>query len=1020
MIPGFNEYESRCVRIFISSTFQDMKAERSVLAEDVFPRLRAKYTPRGIGILEVDLRWGIPESLSNNGHVLRLCIEEIDRCKPHFLGILGGRRGYYPDAQEFEVLESTCAGLFDLDQLQGLSICEMEMQVGLQVSTPQSASFHVRAADVARNAHAGPLEEQMSGNGYHCKRYASLSEFREDVFEAICKIVENRFGDSDEALSADYRCHLSRLVAGRRGFVPSPQLLDLLKAAREGQDVHISGNRGTGKTSALCYLAVELGETLDHDVFFHFPSVDRRSPEVLWKRLLRFLGGDASEKVDVSDVRLWLSRHPLKKLTFVIVDDASSFSSHGDVRMRLHALSEIDDRLVVICAASEDSRSWKGATMRLERLAPAQIEEITRQYFGKYGKSLDDEQLAGIGRNEGLGNPLILKCVLGEMRTSLSFDAFAEDLQRIALVKGIDELVLLLGRRVCSRLLDLGLNEGATWETLSLLAFTKGGLREHEILSCSSASILEWTIVRTAFEPLLTEDDGMWFMASSAVRDAVRGASSQCSACSTELAQSRLIGHFSNMPLSPRSVDELAQQFALSESRGPLLCLLGSYEHSRVLCRGRRETFVEYLTMIKEGSSTLASKLSESISGLNVELAELDMLLLSLNESGHYEAAVLLARSLRREAEEVAGAMGYVLLSKHEARAKYKMGTAHYSDSIELYGSAIACVREEIAARDGSDVAATLNRILAELMLKQAIVQKSAGSPRRAKTGYEEAVKVYQALADEGGDASWALGNLASSYYAYGLDAQCAELFDKAIEMRARAFGERSPEVAWTLCYQFSFLFSSGSMAGADRASSDALTFYSESFGETSPQFAWAEVNRANYLVASGKYDEAHGLYVDSIEKNDRLGGGSGIGGASPYSLTTIGNLAVVDWLKGDCEKARSQLAGLQQLMLQAHGANHPYFANAQLNVLLTQGLGEAAKGLPAVIAKLEALFGPDSPDVCFARSALDAARGKPSKEVPGALGGVYLARNNGSQLIVVPRWMLNEGSLGPTEPIRR
>ena len=75
MIVGYREFQSRSVRIFISSTFQDMNAERNLLVEDVFPRLGAYFAPQGISISEVDLRWGIPESLASDRRTLRICIE---------------------------------------------------------------------------------------------------------------------------------------------------------------------------------------------------------------------------------------------------------------------------------------------------------------------------------------------------------------------------------------------------------------------------------------------------------------------------------------------------------------------------------------------------------------------------------------------------------------------------------------------------------------------------------------------------------------------------------------------------------------------------------------------------------------------------------------------------------------------------------------------------------------------------------------------------------------------------------
>ena len=47
------------VRVFISSTFRDMNAERDHLIRFVFPRLREELLKRYIHLVDVELRWGV-------------------------------------------------------------------------------------------------------------------------------------------------------------------------------------------------------------------------------------------------------------------------------------------------------------------------------------------------------------------------------------------------------------------------------------------------------------------------------------------------------------------------------------------------------------------------------------------------------------------------------------------------------------------------------------------------------------------------------------------------------------------------------------------------------------------------------------------------------------------------------------------------------------------------------------------------------------------------------------------------
>ena len=90
----------RQIRVFISSTFRDMQFERDVLVKRVFPQLRKLCEERAVAWTEVDLRWGITEKESSEGKVLPLCLAEIERCRPYFIGLLGERYGWVPEPGE--------------------------------------------------------------------------------------------------------------------------------------------------------------------------------------------------------------------------------------------------------------------------------------------------------------------------------------------------------------------------------------------------------------------------------------------------------------------------------------------------------------------------------------------------------------------------------------------------------------------------------------------------------------------------------------------------------------------------------------------------------------------------------------------------------------------------------------------------------------------------------------------------------------------------------------------------------
>lgn len=101
-------------RIFVSSTFSDLKAERNALQEHVFPRLRELCAQHGCRFQAIDLRWGVSEEASLDQQTIKICLAEIDRCqrvtpRPNFIALLGDRYGWRPlpgtiSAEEYEAI----------------------------------------------------------------------------------------------------------------------------------------------------------------------------------------------------------------------------------------------------------------------------------------------------------------------------------------------------------------------------------------------------------------------------------------------------------------------------------------------------------------------------------------------------------------------------------------------------------------------------------------------------------------------------------------------------------------------------------------------------------------------------------------------------------------------------------------------------------------------------------------------------------------------------------------------------
>ena len=106
---------TRTFRIFVSSTFSDLKEERNALQKYLFPRLRELCTQHGCRFQAIDLRWGVRDEAGLDQQTMKICLDEVSRSqraspRPNFIVLLGDRYGWQPlpaeiPAREFEHIQ---------------------------------------------------------------------------------------------------------------------------------------------------------------------------------------------------------------------------------------------------------------------------------------------------------------------------------------------------------------------------------------------------------------------------------------------------------------------------------------------------------------------------------------------------------------------------------------------------------------------------------------------------------------------------------------------------------------------------------------------------------------------------------------------------------------------------------------------------------------------------------------------------------------------------------------------------
>jgi tetratricopeptide (TPR) repeat protein len=183
--------EDRQIRVFISSTFRDMQEERDILIKTIFPQLRKLCDERAVNFIEIDLRWGITSEQAAEGKVLPLCLDEIQRCRPFFIGLLGERYGSLPGEIPADLLQIRPWLADQRDK----SITELEMidAVLLEKDLHGRAFFYFRDPGFVERQRPEKRENFIADDSKNSEKLARLkNEIRQARDAGACQLREGK------------------------------------------------------------------------------------------------------------------------------------------------------------------------------------------------------------------------------------------------------------------------------------------------------------------------------------------------------------------------------------------------------------------------------------------------------------------------------------------------------------------------------------------------------------------------------------------------------------------------------------------------------------------------------------------------------------------------------------------------------------------------------------------------------------------------------------------------------------
>jgi tetratricopeptide (TPR) repeat protein len=141
------------VRVFVSSTFVDMREERRILNTEVFPQLEHRFHDRHLNLSVTDLAWGIP-SASEAADTVAFCREEL-ACSEIFLYLGAQRFGWVPPPALLRPADAA-------EWLPGMSITAMEVVEGCLRRGGANALLFLRSPAYAEGLPAGAARDFVS------------------------------------------------------------------------------------------------------------------------------------------------------------------------------------------------------------------------------------------------------------------------------------------------------------------------------------------------------------------------------------------------------------------------------------------------------------------------------------------------------------------------------------------------------------------------------------------------------------------------------------------------------------------------------------------------------------------------------------------------------------------------------------------------------------------------------------------------------------------------------------------
>lgn len=539
-----NTINNRDIRVFISSTFSDMQSERDFLIKKVFQRLQVEASKRNVSITPLDLRWGITEDETKSGKVLQVCLQEIENSHPFFIGLVGNRYGWCPTKEELdknEVLYERWGEWLEKDIAEGMSVTEIEMQYGVLRSKEElDAFFYIKEGGVDEKDNADKLERLRNTirNNGRCpvEEYDSLESLGAKVEKAFIELLDKRFpiGNISEYNKERY-ANDAFLQSRIQSYIAKGDNVKAIDDFINNPEQHylvISGDSGSGKSSLIANWIQNNPENKFH-VIYHFvgnginTSNHSHILDFLYEEIcnlydLQPIPDESLKRGTKESIDNLLNQIANKKELLIIVDGINQIVDVDNAKL-LNWLPYSHKNVKWLFSTTPNDTTYEAFTYRkfpFFNLVPLDSQDrrmYIRNYLEKYGRHLTDRQVELIANDQQNENMLVLRTMLDELLCFGIHEQLEERIEYYLKPNSIESFF----QQVLERY-EMDFPNGFVENVLSLIAFSRSGLQEREIIDMTSANQLQWSQLYCAFRNNLIISGGFITFSHRYIADAVK------------------------------------------------------------------------------------------------------------------------------------------------------------------------------------------------------------------------------------------------------------------------------------------------------------------------------------------------------------------------------------------------------------------------------------------------------------------------------------------------------------------